>query len=540
MDKRSKLTTGFVTLVVSLMALAFWLWPNPLDLGLSFGEVTPLNDAWQTESGEVLTLPVDLALPSHRVHTISRVLPPSFSETRILLVRGSLQSVQVTLDDQVIYRVWYEDENTLHASAWHMIEVPSNSAGRTINLTFYSPYEAMSGRLNEISYGLSSSIHGHIFAMYAHRLMIGFIILFLGLFIVMLTFFSPLIRAKGYGHIGFFLAAISFWILGESRMLQYVTSSPVIIGSVSYLSLALIPIPMALYINHHVLRKPFLIFYVLFFLYIVNFFFVVLMQAFGVADFFETVLMTLSFIVIGMVIAFGVIFYERYVMKITANHDFTHALSIIFVFTLLEFGVFLLGDFTVTSRFLLLGVIILSIFVSINLIEYLVERVRSGYEKDMYARLAYTDMLTGGKTRLAFQENLAAHLEQRAEIPLRLVYFDFNDLKTINDTFGHLVGDQALIHGFNCMKSSFGRYGEMYRLGGDEFACLIAENIPSFETLLNEFNQALKIENKTTAYKISVAIGYTDYQPEHDLTPEHLMKRADALMYANKALKKQA
>lgn len=540
MSKWSKLTPIVLTLLVILALTLFWFWPSPVNLSLNFGDTTPLNDNWQTESGESLTLPIHLALPANQTHTIYRELPASFSETRILLVRGSLQSVEVAVDNDIIYRVWYSDNNSMYASAWHLIEVPSNSAGKTLSVTLYSPYEEMSGRLNDIAYGLSSSIHGHLFATYGHRLFIGFLILGLGFLIVGLTFISPVIRDKGFLYIGFFLAGLSLWILGESRMLQYVTSSPLVMGSISYLSLALIPIPMTLYVNRHVLRKPFMIFYLLLGLYMANFILIVSLQVLGLADFFETALLSLLFIVLGMVVAFFAIFYERYVMKVKANHDFTHALAIIFVFTMLEFGVFLLGDFTITSRFLLLGVIILSIFVSINLLKYLVERVRSGYEKDMYARLAYTDMLTGAKTRLAFQEDLASHIEEQKTQSLRLVYFDFNELKTINDTYGHLVGDQALIKGFDCMKSSFGRFGTMYRIGGDEFACIMTSDIPDFDTLLHEFNQGLKIENNHTAYKLSVAIGYTDYQPEKDETPEYLMKRADGLMYENKALRKQA
>lgn len=535
-----QLKSWMITLLVTLVVGVFWFWPQPLDLSVSAGEVTSLNEGWLTDRGNLVTLPVNLEHSAFTQHSMSRTLPPRFDQNQMILIRGSLQSVSVALNDEVIYDVSFRERDTLYASAWHLVEVPANSAGQTITITFESPYEAMSGRLNPIVYGSTASIHGHLIGLHAHRLLVGFFILFLGTFIVILSFVTPLIRERGYLYIGLFLAAMSFWILGESRMLQYVTGSPLVIGSISYLSLLLIPIPMALYINHYVMRKPLLIFYLLLGIYIINAILIVTLQVLDIADFFETVIMTQAFIFIGMMTAFAAIFYERFILKVESSNDFLHALALIFIFSILEFSVFLLGDFTITSRFLLLGIIILAIFVSINLIEYLVDRIKSGYQRDLFQKLAYTDMLTSTKTRLAFQEDLASHLESEIETPLRLVYFDFNDLKTINDTYGHLTGDQALIKGVECMNASFGVHGTLYRLGGDEFACIIRENIPAYEPLLEQFHQQLKTYNRSSAYKIEVAVGYTDYIPGQDRTPEHLMKRADGLMYENKKQRKQA
>ena len=540
MNKVWQLKSWIMTVLVAVMVGVFWFWPQPIDLSLSAGEVTSLNDGWVTEQGQSITLPINLEHSAYTQHSISKVLPQRFNQNQMMLIRGSLQSVQVALDDELIYQVSFRESRSLYASAWHLVELPANSGGQTLTITFESPYEAMSGRLNTIVYGSSASIHGHLVGLHGHRLVVGFFILFLSVFIVILSFVTTLIREKGYLYIGVFLAAMSFWILGESRMLQYVTGSPLVIGSLSYLALAFIPIPMSLYINHHVLRKPFLIFYLWLVVYVANAILVVTLQVLGIADFFETVLMTQAFIFIGMITAFAAIFYERLILKIESNNDFLHALALIFIFSILEFSVFLLGDFTITSRFLLLGIIILAVFVSINLIEYLADRIKSGYQRDLYQKLAYTDMLTNTKTRLAFQEDLASHLESETDTPLRLVYFDFNDLKTINDTYGHLTGDQALISGVECMNATFGAHGTLYRLGGDEFACIMREHIPAYDPLLEQFHQQLKIYNRGSAYKIAVAVGYTDYIPGKDRAPEHLMKRADGLMYENKKQRKQA
>ncbi len=529
-----------ITLLVALAVGVFWFWPQSLDLSLSTGEVTPLNEGWVTDRGNSVTLPINLDLSAHTQHSISKVLPQRFNQTQVMLIRGSLQSVSVALNEDVLYEVSFRENQTLYASAWHLVELPANSAGQTLTITFESPYEAMSGRLNPIVYGPSASIHGYLIGLHAHRLVVGFFILFLSVFIVVLSFVTPLLRERGYVYIGVFLAAMSFWILGESRMLQYVTGSPLVIGSISYLALLFIPIPMALYINHHVMRKPLFIFYLLLGVYVANALFILTLQVLDIADFFETVLMTQAFIFIGMITAFAAIFYERIILKVESSNDFLHALALIFIFSLLEFSVFLLGDFTITSRFLLLGIIILAIFVSINLIEYLVDRIKSGYQRDLYQKLAYTDMLTNTRTRLAFQEDLASHLESETNTALRLVYFDFNDLKKINDTYGHHTGDQALIEGVECMNATFGVHGTLYRLGGDEFACIIRETIPEYEPLLEQFHQQLKNHNRGSAYKIAVAVGYTDYIPGQDQTPEHLMKRADGLMYENKKQRKQA
>lgn len=59
---------------------------------------------------------------------------------------------------------------------------------------------------------------------------------------------------------------------------------------------------------------------------------------------------------------------------------------------------------------------------------------------------------------------------------LQLILFDLDDLKKINDTHGHAVGDEAIKKAFDILNEIFKDYGECYRIGGDEFACLYLNN----------------------------------------------------------------
>ena len=55
------------------------------------------------------------------------------------------------------------------------------------------------------------------------------------------------------------------------------------------------------------------------------------------------------------------------------------------------------------------------------------------------------------------------------------ISIDLNGLKRVNDTYGHVAGDELIRAAADCMKNSFNEYGKIYRIGGDEFAVIITE-----------------------------------------------------------------
>lgn len=98
------------------------------------------------------------------------------------------------------------------------------------------------------------------------------------------------------------------------------------------------------------------------------------------------------------------------------------------------------------------------------------------YHLEEHQRLLHVDELTGVGNRRAFVRDLETALA--ADRPFCLMVVDFDGFKRINDTQGHLVGDEVLRRVAGCLHDAFQSPHQVYRLGGDEFALYVADANP--------------------------------------------------------------
>ncbi len=156
-------------------------------------------------------------------------------------------------------------------------------------------------------------------------------------------------------------------------------------------------------------------------------------------------------------------------------------------------------------------------------------------ELGVVQQLAYADPLTGIKNKHAFVE-LEEHYDQMIRDhqikEFSLFIFDLNDLKLINDTYGHDMGDKHIIKSVDIIKEVFPGV-EIYRYGGDEFIVILYDNLyeKRFE-LFNKFNSIM--DNNVHNNEPVVALGFSDFVPEKDNTIRTVFMRADERMYGRK------
>jgi len=154
--------------------------------------------------------------------------------------------------------------------------------------------------------------------------------------------------------------------------------------------------------------------------------------------------------------------------------------------------------------------------------------------------IANHDELTRVATRRFFFEQAERHLEQKDNIAV--VLFDVNDFKSINDDYGHLVGDRVL----KDMGALFLRRTRsddvIARYGGDEFVLLVLnltveETRAVAERLAAELS-AMQWHERGTVVQVGVTIGMGCSSLIADATIRQLLEVADRELYANKWLKK--
>lgn len=123
-----------------------------------------------------------------------------------------------------------------------------------------------------------------------------------------------------------------------------------------------------------------------------------------------------------------------------------------------------------------------------------------------------------------------------------LILLDLDKFKHINDTWGHIVGDDALVHAAKILRSSCKRKEDyVARLGGDEFV-IIGQSYDkrAVELIVERLHEKTRVFNKTgkKEYWLSFSAGYTIYDGSNYATLDILISEADQRMYEMKRKKK--
>ena len=122
--------------------------------------------------------------------------------------------------------------------------------------------------------------------------------------------------------------------------------------------------------------------------------------------------------------------------------------------------------------------------------------------------------------------------------PISIIIIDANNLKEINDRYGHQEGDKLIQNIGTLITQTFRTDDILARIGGDEFAMvLLVTNSHNCSEILTRFHTNIKIFNEENdSLPVDVAIGSATSDGKEDL--ESVIKRADAAMYRDKAAQK--
>ncbi|AWB10300.1 PAS domain S-box-containing protein/diguanylate cyclase (GGDEF) domain-containing protein [Thermodesulfobium acidiphilum] len=156
-------------------------------------------------------------------------------------------------------------------------------------------------------------------------------------------------------------------------------------------------------------------------------------------------------------------------------------------------------------------------------------------EEELY-ELSIKDSLTDSYNRRYFEKRLEEEIERtkRNKIPFSLIMFDIDDFKTINDNYGHAVGDRVLVEIVNFIKNRIRKTDFIARWGGEEFMILLTNtNLHYAEKLALELKDGICRLNIPEVKFVTASFGVTSYQ--HFDTVNSITKRVDDLMYAAKA-----
>lgn len=150
--------------------------------------------------------------------------------------------------------------------------------------------------------------------------------------------------------------------------------------------------------------------------------------------------------------------------------------------------------------------------------------------------MARTDSLTGAANVRTFMESAGGELNKalRYNRPISVAFLDIDNFKSMNDRFGHTMGNQLLQVTADAIREILRKTDMVARLGGDEFAILLPETgYETSEAVLDRMHKKLVEAVQQRGWPVTFSIGIATFLIPPP-TVDELIKRADSLMYAVK------
>lgn len=156
-----------------------------------------------------------------------------------------------------------------------------------------------------------------------------------------------------------------------------------------------------------------------------------------------------------------------------------------------------------------------------------------------YKDLSARDLFTGLNNKDSINQEITNALQ--SDTPFRFAFIDLNYFKNVNDTFGHVSGDEVLLYLTNLLMDLENKTkAKAGRIGGDEFAFICFDENFDLDGSLTKMNEALKehpFYKGDVEFHCDFAFGLT--HSEDDDTLDTLLDRADKLMYKHKRAAKE-
>ena len=269
---------------------------------------------------------------------------------------------------------------------------------------------------------------------------------------------------------------------------------------------------------------------------------------YGIITFFSTIILNFAFkidfpIMVGFIhlevfltivlfIFFGIIAWRKHNTKSLKLVKSLLFLGILVIIDLVRF--YFHKNPNSYTTYIEIGVvttIVIQVYYAFD--EYKV-KIRERYMANIYRRLAFTDALTGLKSRVAYAKAIVDIEENRNHYSsVHVVSIDLNNLKYNNDNYGHAQGDKLLKMTAKLFASVILNDDDIYRIGGDEFIIFLKNysdiDIELFQKKLEVMRQEINQHNDDIG--IDFAIGIAKFDPSQHTPFEEVINQADRKMY---------
>ncbi len=551
-----KLVRRLIWIFVALVSILIWI---PQIDGLitkdlaAISECVLLDDAWDvTIDGKTYqnVLLTDFHFPAVRKGeqiAMERMLPSDWG-----LVEGVLRfyvrhaAVSMYIGDELIYEYGYDrlaERRTL-GSGYQFIKFPNEYQGERLRILLVVAEDKAFTKFDSVRLYEWENVYRVLITENRISLLCGSFLILFGLIVSVITIFALIFSAKYVRLlcIALFAVCMGLWSLSYYNVMLIFAIPLYAISLINYLALYLAPIPLTVYIYEEVSNlknRPLKTFYWIY-----------------LAVEIAAVAVTIALHVCNVVHLAGTYKYMQAIMLVgllfflfvlAANLKFSRYESRLSVIGLLvvigcvayDMLGYISGRYFGRDYFTVRGVTSsgIMIFICILFVSFYIEmtqKMMEQKERDFLIKSAYTDELTQLHNRRYCMEYMNRLKEER-NFKYTVICFDLNNLKTINDTYGHAKGDVLIRCAAEVIAETFESHGIVARMGGDEFVAVIGTaDEDRLSSLMEQFLQNIDSRNRAVKdLNMSIAYGYASgSQSDSDI--EKVYQTADNLMYEKK------
>lgn len=397
-------------------------------------------------------------------------LPDDFTQTSFA-IRSSLQDVRFYVDGE-LRSEYHTDKTRLNgknsASRYVFCPTSEKDAGKMLQIELTTHTDNYSGVVNTVYCGDKGDIWASIFRDYGLETIIAFFLLFVGLVTIIFSVALGIAYHTRFDmeYLGWCILMGAAWMLGESKLRQLWIPNVSILSAVCFLVILLCPVPVLIYMDSVQKKRYTRMYHAIGYAAVADFVVCTLLHLAGVKDFIETLPVSQGILVItflAVCTTFGIDFFRKRAGEygLTLIGMLIAMMSVVVEVVSTYYVVVLSGIFTGIGMLVLLFANIVRTVQSVRDMEIQKKRI----EKENYDHLTGLPMRSRGEAMIA-----DLIMEQDG----CLFFCDMDNLKKINDIYGHKAGDRAL----GCLGTLLKDVGEpsvACRLGGDEFLLFLPE-----------------------------------------------------------------
>ena len=502
---------------------------------LNSREISKLNNLWFDENGVKYRLPIDITLKESEGIILSRKIDNIEDiENMSMLFDIKASNYKIYLNGELVFINNYIKNKFINIDKdleYRIVKLYKDT--NIVTLKIFPEKISQDISLKNVYLGYNSTIFMYLIALDKYVIVLSFIILVIGCFLINIYI---LVKKDSdinkFLYMGVFCVFVTIWMMLQTNLMSFIISSSeirnLVIREILFFNITVLSFYL---ISRIKLPTKYIIYFSTVFIWVLSgIIFNILLVIFKFEFYDITGIINIAFF-IHVFIIIGVFLYNAYVKRerqLVIEAIVTMVCSGI---TAIEIAVLVSREYYSVPLIMTMAVIWIILFIVFD-IKNINENIVMYRKIDLLKTKALHDTLTGLNNRIDYNYDMENKVPDNNVV---VGIFDINNLKYINDNFGHESGDLLIINVAKIIKELFEKYGKCYRIGGDELAVILDDiSDDEINNCILKQQEYLRELSKDELFIYECAYGFARFNYKVDKTLLDTSIRADKIMYENK------